>query len=102
VVGSGPPLTWKECDDMFYVYILKSKQDEKLYVGCTSDLKKRFFDHNKGLIVSTKPRRPFIVIYYEAYLSHDDAFEREHQLKRFGGSMTHLKKRIKKSLVLSR
>lgn len=73
--------------------------DNNLYVGFTSDLRKRFQEHNKGLVSSTRPRRPFELIYYEAYTSEKDAKHREGMLKRFSGSMTHLKKRLKYSIL---
>ncbi len=62
---------------MYYVYLLKSKKDNKLYVGLTNDLKKRFTEHNRGLSRSTMYRRPLTLIYYEAYLSTKDAQIRE-------------------------
>ena len=66
---------------MQYVYILRSKKDGHLYIGCTNDLKKRLELHNKGLVESTYLRRPLILIYYEAYLDKNDAFAREKWLK---------------------
>ncbi len=51
---------------MLYVYVLKSMKDDKFYVGFTRDLKLRFNQHEKGLVDSTKNRRPFKLIYYEA------------------------------------
>jgi len=39
---------------MFYTYILQSKTHSELYVGYTSDLKKRVKEHNQGLNFSTK------------------------------------------------
>jgi putative endonuclease len=67
--------------NMFYIYILQSLKDRKLYVGYTSDLKKRFMEHKKGVVASTKNRRPLILIYYEAYRSEKDARIREKFLK---------------------
>ncbi|HEY4513508.1 MAG TPA: GIY-YIG nuclease family protein [Candidatus Paceibacterota bacterium] len=59
---------------MFYTYILKSQKNGSLYIGSTDNLKRRFIEHNKGLGgVYTKNNRPFILIYYEAYLSYKDA-----------------------------
>ena len=84
---------------MFYVYVLKSKTDGKLYVGYTADLRKRFEEHNNGLVASTKPRKPFVLVYYEAYRSQGDAKHREHMLKRFSGATVHLKKRIADSIL---
>lgn len=83
---------------MFYVYILKSKKDGKLYIGFTSNLRRRFKEHNMGLEKSTKHRIPFILVYYEAYISKKDAEERERKLKHFKNSYSELKKRIADSL----
>jgi len=38
---------------MFYVYVLKSKKDGRWYTGSTSDLKKRFNEHNEGKVPAT-------------------------------------------------
>lgn len=64
-----------------YVYVLQSKKDDKLYVGCTNDLKRRLREHNDGMSRSTKNRTPFILIYYEAYLNRKDAEKREYFFK---------------------
>jgi len=66
---------------MYYVYILFSKKDGKLYIGSTSELKKRIEKHNKGYVLSTKNRRSLLLIYYESYLNQRDAKRREIFLK---------------------
>jgi putative endonuclease len=66
---------------MFYVYVLKSLRDNLLYTGSTNDLQRRFKEHNSGLIESTKHRRPFNLIYYEACIDEKDARIREKYLK---------------------
>jgi putative endonuclease len=66
---------------MFYVYILQSKKNNELYVGCTSDLKKRLTEHNSGKVFSTKSYIPYILIHYEYFLNKKDAFTREKWLK---------------------
>lgn len=66
---------------MFFVYILKSKKDGKLYIGFTKDLKKRVAFHNLGINTSTSWRKPLELIYYEGYLSEKDARTREKFLK---------------------
>lgn len=59
---------------MFYVYVLKSLKNENNYVGYTDDLKQRFEEHNSGKGgVYTSKNRPFMLIYYEAYLDKKDA-----------------------------
>ena len=84
---------------MFYVYILKNKLDGKLYVGSTNDLRRRFEEHNKGQVRSTKSRTPFELRYYEAYFSEEDARHREHSLKKDGNALAQLKRRITKSIL---
>ncbi|MDO8558471.1 MAG: GIY-YIG nuclease family protein [bacterium] len=84
---------------MHYFYILKSKRDKKLYLGFTGDLRKRFAEHQRGLVPSTKPRRPFTLAYYEAYGDQDDAARREKQMKRNGKAWGQLKRRIRSSIV---
>lgn len=58
---------------MYYVYILKSKIDNELYIGSTNDLKRRLSEHNAGKVMSTKARVPFNLIYYEAFKAESDA-----------------------------
>jgi len=50
---------------MYFVYILKSKIDNKLYYGFTNNLEKRLKNHNNKTVKSTKSRAPFELIYYE-------------------------------------
>ena len=85
---------------MFYTYVLKSKKDGKLYIGSTNDLKRRLTQHNSGEVKSTKPRIPFILIYYEAYSAEEDARHREHNLKLRSKALSQLLKRISNSIKL--
>ena len=43
---------------VWYVYILRSDTDGKLYVGSTADLKRRLREHNERECDSTRHRRP--------------------------------------------
>ena len=72
----------------FYVYILRSRLDGRLYTGSTNDLKARLRLHNAGEITSTRPRRPLDLIFYEAYLNEYDAKPREQYLKSTKGKTT--------------
>lgn len=83
---------------MFYVYLLQSRKDMKFYVGSTNDLKKRFKEHTEGKVFSTRPRRPFDLIYYEAYKAESDARVREKSLKYRGRARAQLLKRVTESL----
>lgn len=85
---------------MYYVYVLKSKKDAKLYTGFTSDLRKRFKQHQEGKSQATKGRGPFLLIYYEACLNEEDALAREIYLKS-GMGKRYLKQRLKRSLLLT-
>jgi len=66
---------------MWYVYVLQSLKDKKWYTGYTDNLRKRFLEHNKGLVYSSRKRRPFRLMYYEACLDERDAKMREIYLK---------------------
>jgi len=77
---------------------LQSKKDEDFYTGFTKNLKLRFEQHNKGLIESTKDRKPFELIYYEGCLNKEDAIKKERYLKSYNGKM-FLKKRLKSYLT---
>lgn len=78
---------------MFYTYVILSKKDNKCYIGWTANLKIRIQNHNSGLVVSIKNRRPLVLIYYEACLSKIKAIDREMQLK-IGFGMAYLKRRL--------
>jgi putative endonuclease len=83
---------------MHYVYVLKSGKDNKNYTGYTKNLKLRFEQHKKGLVGSTKDRRPLILVYYEACLNQQDATHREKYLKTTYGKR-FIKSRLKSYLT---
>jgi putative endonuclease len=85
---------------MFYTYVLQSKKDGKWYTGYTSDLRKRFKEHNSNKICSTKGRGPFLLIYYEACLNQQDAAAKEKHLKT-GMGKRFLRNRLKGFLSLT-
>jgi putative endonuclease len=62
---------------MYFIYVLQSEKDNKFYIGFTGDVDRRIKDHNEGKNLSTKNRRPFKVLYYEAHTSKHDALRRE-------------------------
>ena len=85
-------------NDFYYTYVLRGKSDKKYYTGYTTDLMQRFEAHNKGKVESTRNRRPFELIYFEACLNKDDAIHREKYLKTYYGKM-FLKNRLKSYLA---
>lgn len=85
---------------MFYVYVLRSKKDERCYTGLTEDLRKRFKEHTDQIRGATKGRGPFEIIYYEACADRLDAARREIYLKT-GMGKRYLKSRLKRFLSLT-
>jgi len=65
----------------FYVYVIKSEVNGKLYTGHTKNLKKRLNEHNAGRTKSIKPNIPYKVIYTEQFESRIEAVRREKYLK---------------------
>lgn len=85
---------------MWHTYILQSNKDGRWYTGCANNLRKRFNEHNNGLVLSTKGRGPFKIIYYEACANKNDAFAREKYLKS-GMGKRYLRNRLKRFLSLT-
>jgi putative endonuclease len=82
---------------MWYVYVLQSKINQSLYIGCTNNLRERFKKHNTGKSKYTADFRPWKLLYYEAGLNRKDAFRREKYLKS-GYGRRWLKNRLKNHL----
>lgn len=80
---------------MYYVYVIQGIKNKRIYVGYTSDLRKRLREHNLGKVFSTKPYKPFSLVYYEAYQNKDDALAREKFLKS-GWGKNYIKRVLKR------
>jgi putative endonuclease len=85
---------------MYYTYVLRSRKDGKFYTGSTNNLRKRFDEHNNGMVSSTKNRRAFELIYYEACFDEQDVRAREKYLKS-GMGKRYLRNRLKRFLSLT-
>ena len=84
---------------MWYFYVLQSgKTPNYFYKGSTNDLRRRFFQHQRGDVDSTRSHRPFRVVYYEAYLTEEAARHRESSVKSSGAVWGALMGRVKNSL----
>ena len=98
---------------MYYVYFIRNKKENKSYIGYTKDLKRRLSEHQDKIRARILRARPSTkahkmtymlgalepdLIYYEAYKSKKDAYNREQKLKQRGQSIRWLKERIKNSL----
>ena len=78
--GSMPRKIMKQ----FYVYILANKKGGTLYVGLTSDLPKRTWEHKNGVIEGfTKRYSVKRLVHYEIFDRFEQAAEREKSLKRW-------------------
>lgn len=81
----------------YYTYILQSQKNNSLYIGYSSNLRKRLNEHNNGKSLATKPFRQYELIFYEAFLNRIDAKKREIYLKSGWGSRS-VKKMLKNYL----
>ena len=79
---------------MYYVYVIQSMKDNTFYIGYSSNLKRRIFQHNNGESSFTSNHMPWKLVYYEAFLTEDLALEREGKLKQRGRGWQELRKRI--------
>ena len=66
---------------MYYVYVLKSEDHYRFYVGFTQDVEKRLKEHNKGKTKSTKGWKPWELFFVEELPTRLEAREREKYLK---------------------
>ena len=65
-----------------YVYILASAPNGILYVGVTSDLVRRIYEHRNGLVAGfTKKYSVRRLAYFERYEDIQAAIQREHNMK---------------------
>jgi putative endonuclease len=65
-----------------YVYILASRRNGTLYVGATTDLPKRIYEHREGLVAGfTRTYGVKRLVYVETYDDISDAIVRERRMK---------------------
>lgn len=66
-----------------YIYILTNKTNTVLYVGVTSNLSHRLYQHRTGVFKDSFTSRYNIskLVYFEYFLTIEDAIQREKQLK---------------------
>ena len=66
------------------VYILASKRNGTLYIGVTSDLIKRTWEHKNDSVEGfTKRYRVHRLVYYELHEDMESAIRREKQMKKW-------------------
>ena len=79
----------------YFVYVLESEIDGRLYKGQTTDISKRINEHNAGQTKSTKGYRPWKLVYFEKFETIKEAVLREKYLKS-GIGREYLKALLKK------
>jgi putative endonuclease len=67
---------------MSFTYILYSKKLDKHYIGSCTNLERRFYEHNIGHSKFTSLGVPWVIAYYEEYLTLQEARKRELQIKK--------------------
>ncbi|MFC5682658.1 GIY-YIG nuclease family protein [Flavobacterium sp. MAHUQ-51] len=79
----------------YYVYVLESQKDGRLYKGHTSDIDKRIKEHNSGKTKSTKAYKPWNLVYFEVFNTREEAVLREKYFKS-GIGREFLKEKLEK------
>lgn len=68
----------------FYVYILASKRNGTLYIGVTSALAQRVWQHKNSVVPGFTAKYKVVnLVYYEVHEQAESAINREKQLKKW-------------------
>lgn len=78
---------------MYYVYIIKSFKDGRLYKGFSDNVERRVKEHNSGKVSSTKAYRPWKLVYKLCFSDRQEALKVEKYLKS-GSGRSSLKRLI--------
>jgi putative endonuclease len=71
-------------DHIYFVYILASRRNGRLYIGVTNDVLRRAWEHRNELVEGfTKKYGVHILVWYETYEDVNEAIAREKRLKKW-------------------
>ena len=71
-------------DKAYYVYILASRRNGTLYIGVTSDLPRRVWEHKEGFVSGfTKEHSIKTLVWHEQHDNPEAAITREKQIKKW-------------------
>jgi putative endonuclease len=65
----------------YFVYILRSMKNGRLYTGSTDNVDKRLGEHNEGHNAAARYTRPYSLLHVERFPSRIEAVQRERYLK---------------------
>ncbi|MBI2066248.1 GIY-YIG nuclease family protein [Candidatus Woesebacteria bacterium] len=68
---------------MFYLYILRNENDDRFYIGSTSNLERRIKEHLRGKTRTTRVLKTNKLVYIEKYKTEKEARDREKKLKSY-------------------
>lgn len=66
---------------MWFVYFIKSLSRKWYYVGSTNNFIRRVSEHNAGKVLSTKSKRPFVLVYTKEFKTEQESRAYERLLK---------------------
>ncbi|MEP3839084.1 MAG: GIY-YIG nuclease family protein [Algibacter sp.] len=66
---------------IYYVYVIRSEKNNRIYKGLTQDLEKRLVQHNMGEHKETKGYRPWVLVYSKVFTSQIEAKDYHKYLK---------------------
>ncbi|MDD3648189.1 MAG: GIY-YIG nuclease family protein [Candidatus Dojkabacteria bacterium] len=69
----------------YYVYILRSQETRRFYIGCTKNIGKRLRCHNRGENKSTRCGVPWEVVCYREFKDAGKAYVYEKKMKSYKG-----------------
>jgi putative endonuclease len=71
----------------YYVYVLRSLKDGRLYTGSSADPERRLERHSAGMVATTRHRRPLRLVYCEKHVTETQARSGKRYLKTWAGRM---------------
>ena len=83
---------------MFYLYVLKSFNFDRRYIGISENLSTRLLKHNSGSVRSTKAYIPWKLAYKEGFKTKKEARIRELELKKSGNKRKELFENLNEAL----
>ncbi len=66
-----------------WVYILKSINFDRYYIGSSSNPEKRLYEHNSGKTKSIKAFCPWVLVFKQQFNSRAEAVRVENKLKKY-------------------